>query len=337
MILIERELTNRKGRGFREHKKQASEWEFGGGSDGDYDPNVVDILTLPNSARTSNNILYSYCTPSHNYTIISPVSLMIPPYITIPEGSPNQGDVKPDLIDIQNGNQCANSLLTRSPSFRYLYHSTLYSSNERVELLLSIDTNINNNGDDNHLNQYGADIPIVKVTIDLTNPSYFHFTIDDYSSPRFSSPLNLTLENQGNKEEKEVLYEWEFVTSPSFGIIVRRKDTKEEIFNTAPYLVSGDGKGSSSSYSFRNLVFKEQYMEISTKIPPSADLYGLGERIDKLQLTRVNTGSLYSIFNIDQGNPMYRNLYGNLFIPFFMLSLFPSYSPPSIMIENYSL
>jgi len=52
-----------------------------------------------------------------------------------------------------------------------------------------------------------------------------------------------------------------------FGFAVRRKSNGETLFNS-----SADG-----SDPFGSLVFKDQYLEISTKLPKDASLYGLGE------------------------------------------------------------
>lgn len=56
-------------------------------------------------------------------------------------------------------------------------------------------------------------------------------------------------------------------TSDPFGFAVRRKSTGEVLFNTT----------SDDSDPYGNMVFKDQYLEISTKLPAGASLYGLGE------------------------------------------------------------
>ena len=56
-------------------------------------------------------------------------------------------------------------------------------------------------------------------------------------------------------------------TSDPFGFAVKRKSNGQTIFNSS----------SDKSDPFGNLVFKDQYLEISTKLPEDASLYGLGE------------------------------------------------------------
>lgn len=57
------------------------------------------------------------------------------------------------------------------------------------------------------------------------------------------------------------------LTSNPFGFAVRRKSNGQTLFNSS----------SDASDPFGSLVFKDQYLEISTKLPKDASLYGLGE------------------------------------------------------------
>ncbi|KAG7941767.1 hypothetical protein I3843_16G062900 [Carya illinoinensis] len=57
-----------------------------------------------------------------------------------------------------------------------------------------------------------------------------------------------------------------FTTDP-FGFAVKRKSNGQTLFNSS----------SDALDPFGNLVFKDQYLEISTKLPKDASLYGLGE------------------------------------------------------------
>jgi alpha-glucosidase (family GH31 glycosyl hydrolase) len=63
-------------------------------------------------------------------------------------------------------------------------------------------------------------------------------------------------------------------------------DTREVIFNTT----SGSG-------DFNDLVFEDQYIELSTQVEQDPFVYGLGERMDNFKLS---TNKTYTLWNVDQ-------------------------------------
>lgn len=73
-----------------------------------------------------------------------------------------------------------------------------------------------------------------------------------------------TLSTPTNYPGSELIFSY---TTDPFGFAVRRKSTGETLFNTT----------SDDSDRYGNMVFKDQYLEISTKLPKDASLYGLGE------------------------------------------------------------
>lgn len=75
-------------------------------------------------------------------------------------------------------------------------------------------------------------------------------------------------------------------TSTPFGFAVTRLSNGEVLFNSTP----------SAAHAFNPLVFKDQYLELSTQVPASAALFGLGEstRPDGLPLVKGKTYSLWA-------------------------------------------
>lgn len=78
-----------------------------------------------------------------------------------------------------------------------------------------------------------------------------------------------------------------YVTDP-FGFAVKRKSTGQILFNS-----SSDG-----SDPFGEMVFKDQYLEISTKLPKDASLYGLGENTQPHGI-KLYPNEPYTLYTMD--------------------------------------
>lgn len=78
-------------------------------------------------------------------------------------------------------------------------------------------------------------------------------------------------------------------TSNPFSFAITRKSNGEVLFNTLPEL-QGETR------AFNPLVFKDQYLEISTRLPNNSFLYGLGDstRPDGLRLAHGRTYTLWA-------------------------------------------
>jgi alpha-glucosidase/alpha-D-xyloside xylohydrolase len=100
-------------------------------------------------------------------------------------------------------------------------------------------------------------------------------------------------------------------TTHPFGFAITRISNGEVLFNSTPAAAaaaaehdtaapaadhSSSSSFSSSSSSFNPMVFKDQYLEISTQLPVTASLFGLGEstRPDGLQLKQGRTYTLWT-------------------------------------------
>jgi alpha-D-xyloside xylohydrolase len=100
-------------------------------------------------------------------------------------------------------------------------------------------------------------------------------------------------------------------TSNPFSFSIKRKSNGETLFSTT----------STSSDPYSSLVFKDQYLEISTKLPKDASLYGLGENTQPhgIKLYPSDPYTLYttdiSAINLNAdlygSHPMYMDLRNN--------------------------
>lgn len=101
-------------------------------------------------------------------------------------------------------------------------------------------------------------------------------------------------------------------TRKPFGFAVTRISTGDVLFNSTPPMTSA----ANDELLFNSLVFKDQYLEISTQLPAGASLYGLGEstRPDGLKL---KTNHTYTLWATDIGSiNLDMDLYGSY--PFYL-------------------
>ncbi|XP_061375099.1 alpha-xylosidase 1 isoform X2 [Gastrolobium bilobum] len=129
---------------------------------------------------------------------------------------------------------------------------------------------------------YGPDIPLLRFYAKHETENRLRVQITDAKKQRWEVPYNLLPREQppaltqtigrfrknpisvSEYSGSEFLFSY---TSDPFSFAVKRKSNGETLFNSS----------SEDSDHFSSLVFKDQYLEISTKLPKDASLYGLGE------------------------------------------------------------
>ena len=115
--------------------------------------------------------------------------------------------------------------------------------------------------------------------------------ISDIAKQRWEVPQSMIprLTRSSKLEPVEPVLGLTYTTDP-FGFSVTRLETGDVLFNSTP---PDDG-----SASFNPLVFKDQYIEVSTQLPSTATLFGLGEstRPDGLKLKK---GKNYTLWTTD--------------------------------------
>ncbi|KAK1322282.1 Alpha-xylosidase 1 [Acorus calamus] len=128
---------------------------------------------------------------------------------------------------------------------------------------------------------YGPDIPHLQLYVKLETPDRLRVHITDAAKQRWEVPYNLLPREQppllkntiGGASTPPTTQEYVgpnlifSCTSDPFGFAIKRRSDGEVLFNST----------SNKDDPFGNLVFKDQYLEISTRLPESASLYGLGE------------------------------------------------------------
>eukprot|EP01112_Ceratiomyxa_fruticulosa_P012496 TRINITY_DN3460_c0_g1_i1.p1 TRINITY_DN3460_c0_g1~~TRINITY_DN3460_c0_g1_i1.p1 ORF type:complete len:854 (+),score=189.03 TRINITY_DN3460_c0_g1_i1:554-3115(+) len=145
---------------------------------------------------------------------------------------------------------------------------------------------------------FGSDINTLALNVYYYTDSIVRVKITDPSTERWEVPnvIQLPLPTEA---PDNLNYKINFSDAP-FGFSLTRVDNLETVFNTTP---------SGNTTQFNGTIFEDQYIEFSTSLPSVPNIYGLGERVHAFRLD--STGSTYTIFNVDQGTPVDKNLYGS--------------------------
>ncbi|KAL5722145.1 hypothetical protein ACHQM5_005702 [Ranunculus cassubicifolius] len=150
---------------------------------------------------------------------------------------------------------------------------------------------------------YGSDIPTLQLFVKHENEDRLRVHITDAEKQRWEVPYNIlpreeppTLKNALGKSRKVLYGEsqisgseliFSYISDP-FSFSVKRKSNGEILFNSK----------SEESDPFSSLVFKDQYIEISTKLPKEASLYGLGENSQPNGI-KIQPNEPYTLYSND--------------------------------------
>ncbi|CAM8948208.1 unnamed protein product [Rhodiola kirilowii] len=131
-------------------------------------------------------------------------------------------------------------------------------------------------------NLYGPDIPKLRLYVKHETDDRLRVHITDADKHRWEVPYDLVprekpwalkksdAELNGNPHEvseysgSSLIFSY---TADPFGFSVKRKSNGDTLFNST----------ADRADQYNNMVFKDQYLEISTRLPTDASLYGLGE------------------------------------------------------------
>ncbi|CAL1392753.1 unnamed protein product [Linum trigynum] len=151
---------------------------------------------------------------------------------------------------------------------------------------------------------YGADIPTLQLFVKHETDDRLRVHITDAEKQRWEVPYNLLPRDQPpaakqtiGRSRKNLVGVQDYTTSGElifsytadpFSFAVRRKSNGQTLFNTS----------SGESDPFGAMVFKDQYLEISTKLPEDASLYGLGENTQPHGI-KLYPGDPYTLYTTD--------------------------------------
>ncbi|XP_061985580.1 alpha-xylosidase 1-like [Populus nigra] len=150
---------------------------------------------------------------------------------------------------------------------------------------------------------YGPDIPLLQLYVKHETQDRLRVHITDAEKQRWEVPYNLLPREKaqalkqtiGRSRKNPITVQeysgseliFSYIVDP-FSFAVKRKSNGQTLFNS-----SSDGSG-----SFGEMVFKDQYLEISTQLPKDASLYGLGENTQPHGI-KLYPGDPYTLYTTD--------------------------------------
>ena len=146
---------------------------------------------------------------------------------------------------------------------------------------------------------FGPSIPVLTLDVYLETASRVRIRITDplharYEVPQYALPRATATAASASQD-----YVVSIEESP-FGVAVVRKLDGFVMFNS-----SGPGL-------FNGLIFKDQYIELSTQLSPSSTFYGIGESTKSDGLALDTNNHMYTLWNRDTpSSAVNQNLYGS--------------------------
>ncbi|RHZ75901.1 hypothetical protein Glove_208g170 [Diversispora epigaea] len=149
-------------------------------------------------------------------------------------------------------------------------------------------------------NNYGLDPKFLKLLVEYQTIDRLRVKIFDPVNSRYEIPEDVVPIPQPETMKSEPLYHFSYSDNP-FTFSITRASTGEQIINT-------------KVLGMDSLVFEEQYMEITFKLPNDPFIYGLGEIVQTLR--RNPKGTFQTLWSRDAATPFSENVYGVQ--PFYM-------------------
>eukprot|EP00013_Stygamoeba_regulata_P005203 CAMPEP_0177640502 /NCGR_PEP_ID=MMETSP0447-20121125/6576_1 /TAXON_ID=0 /ORGANISM="Stygamoeba regulata, Strain BSH-02190019" /LENGTH=1002 /DNA_ID=CAMNT_0019142575 /DNA_START=142 /DNA_END=3150 /DNA_ORIENTATION=- len=155
-------------------------------------------------------------------------------------------------------------------------------------------------------NLFGPDLPTLRLDVWMETNDRVRVRVSDPTLQRWQVPSEVFPHTDATTAASSPAYAFSYTENP-FGFAVQRLSDNSVLFNTTP----------SSSGLFNGLVFKDQFLEISSSMPQNATVYGLGESTMSAGLKLDTNFYTYTLWNRDTAAAAAdQNLYGSH--PFYM-------------------
>ncbi|EST05446.1 Glycoside hydrolase, family 31 [Kalmanozyma brasiliensis GHG001] len=181
-------------------------------------------------------------------------------------------------------------------------------------------------------NAYGVDIHNLTLSVVYEKKHTLHVHIYDTAKQQYQLPNGLIFDrassNPANIQDGSTAEASDLIfhhtaengtQSGSWAFWIARRSTGDVIFDTRSSNiptydngmnnVSSDTKRNSTAMPKHELVFENQYLQLSSALPEDANIYGLGEYVTG-SFRRNSDETLQPFFTLDAGTPVDSNMYG---------------------------
>ncbi|KAJ1720071.1 hypothetical protein LPJ53_005256 [Coemansia erecta] len=143
-------------------------------------------------------------------------------------------------------------------------------------------------------NLYGTDIADLTLSVSFDTDDRLHVHVQDAAGKQYQIPstvLPLDPSHKAGKARSSLQFDYSQDKASGFGFRVRRGS--DIIFDTTGH----------------PLVFEDQYIEITSKLPADANIYGIGEAPDFFR--RDTTNTIKTLWNREAAGEFGKNSYGS--------------------------
>ncbi|MCO5590269.1 hypothetical protein L7F22_044238 [Adiantum nelumboides] len=187
-------------------------------------------------------------------------------------------------------------------------------------------------------NAYGVDVQNLTLAVVYEKEHQLHVHIYDTAKQQYQLPNDLIfnrsesdpekVKNAATKETSHLEFhhtaENDSNSKDPWAFWITRKGAQTPLFDTRPaniptydqpFNASTSSNRNSTAMPNHNLIFENQYLQLSSALPKDANIYGLGERYSGGGIGdagwRLNPDEmLQPFFTLDAGDPLESNMYG---------------------------
>ncbi|KAF7976546.1 hypothetical protein HWV62_6195 [Athelia sp. TMB] len=170
-------------------------------------------------------------------------------------------------------------------------------------------------------NAFGTDIANLTLEVTYEQQERLHVHIYDTAKKQWQVPESLVPRPKPSGDTKlasSADLEFNHQSNP-FAFWITRREGGDVLFDTRPAHIpifsspfnTSDLAANNSVMPNQNLIFENQYLQLSTALPVNASIYGLGEYLSSSGFRRNTSYTMQTMWARDITDPIDSNLYGS--------------------------